>query len=282
MVLAALAVEALPGRVQLLHVNHHLRSEAALDEALVRRWAAQHELPLRVIHLRPCDLKAPEGLEAAARRARYEALRRHTPDGWAAVTGHHANDRVETLLMRLQQGAGLGGLGGPRRSHRDGAFRLLRPLLYLWRSELEVEAHRRALPFAHDATNDDQRLDRNRLRHAVVAPWLEQAPRAPLARSLALLDEERQLLGTLLDERLEGRFRETETGWELSRSLLTEGSARLAAALLRTCLRRSGAGRPSAAFVQSVVRRARLPGPFSQHGEGIRLEASRTTVTWRR
>ena len=141
MLLADLAREACGARLRLVHVNHHLRPNAVADEALVRRWAAQHALPLQVVHLDPASLRAHRaGLEGAARAARYRALLDNTPAGWTLATGHHANDRLETLLLRLQQGAGLGGLAGPRPLLKRRGHPVLRPMLHLWREEVEAEA----------------------------------------------------------------------------------------------------------------------------------------------
>jgi tRNA(Ile)-lysidine synthase len=281
MLLSELAREACGTRLRLVHVNHHLRPDAVRDEALVRRWAAQHALPLQVVHLEPATLRAHRaGLEAAARAARYRALLEHTPAGWTLATGHHANDRLETLLLRLQQGTGLGGLAGPRHRMRRGSHPLIRPMLHLWRDEVEAEAARRALPFANDPSNSDLSFDRNRLRHAVIRPWLEEASTGPLARSLALVSEERRLLHQLLAARLDEVMQPAAGGWKLPRATLTSSPAPLAAALLREALRRSPFGRPSAAFVRSVVARAARPGAFELHGEGLTIQASRDWIEW--
>lgn len=281
LLLADLAREAMPERVRILHVNHHLRPGATSDEALVRRWAAQHSLPLLVLHLDPAALRGhPDGLEAAARAARYAALLAATPQGWALATGHHANDRLETLLLRLQQGAGLSGLAGPRPAIRLGGRRVIRPMLHLWRSELEAEAGRRHLAFATDPTNLSQEHERNRLRHAVIAPWLQEATAAPLARSLSLVAGERRLLRLLLRERIESNLRQTATGWQFPRALLAESSPLLACSMLRAALRQTAPGRPSAAFLSAVVDRAARPGPFELHGEGLTLRAKRDWIEW--
>ena len=72
MLLSDLARQACGARLRLVHVNHHLRHDAVSDEALVRRWATQHGLPLQVVHLDPATLRAHRvGLEGAARAARW-------------------------------------------------------------------------------------------------------------------------------------------------------------------------------------------------------------------
>jgi hypothetical protein len=69
-------------------------------------------------------------------------------------------------------------------------------------------------------------------------------------------------------------------GGKLPRAALAANPAALSAALLREALRRCRSGRPSAAFVRSVVARASRPGPFELHGEGLTVRASRDWIEW--
>ena len=85
------------------------------------------------------------GLEAAARRARYEAFARVDAD--FIVLAQHRDDQAETLLLRLLRGAGLRGLAAmsPTRALTGTRARLLRPLLALSRAEIEAYARLRGL-----------------------------------------------------------------------------------------------------------------------------------------
>lgn len=133
------------------------------------------------------------GLEAAARQARYAALRAENAD--FIVLAHHGDDQAETVLLQLLRGAGVKGMAGM------GAVygKLLRPLLDVTRPVLQEYAQARRLNWIDDESNADTAFDRNFLRHEIF-PRLEQ--RYPsvcntLARSAEHLAEAAELLDEL-------------------------------------------------------------------------------------
>ena len=121
------------------------------------------------------------GLEAAAREARYAALRAHLQTGEILVTAQHADDQLETMLLALLRGAGVRGLAAMRPWQRFAPGWLARPLLSLTRDELAAEATRRGLTWIEDPTNDDLNLDRNYLRQRVLPLLRERWPSAARA-----------------------------------------------------------------------------------------------------
>jgi tRNA(Ile)-lysidine synthetase-like protein len=152
------------------------RPESATDAAFVTDLCRAWNIPLRVERVeiaRPAAGGAWDGLEAAARRARYAAFRRAATAAGAAcvATGHTADDQAETVVMRLLDGAGPRGLGGiaPVR----GPY--IRPLLETRRHVVEAHLLARGIGWREDATNADPRFTRNRIRHDVlpflVARW---------------------------------------------------------------------------------------------------------------
>ncbi len=84
------------------------------------------------------------------------------------VTAHHADDQLETIVMRLNRGSGVGGLAAIRA--RNGL--ILRPLLHWRRSELVALALEHDLPFVDDPSNSNDRFDRARLRRALQSQTL--------------------------------------------------------------------------------------------------------------
>src|SRR6185312_11696975 len=160
-----------------LHVDHGLHADSA-------RWAAHcrafcdalavtcEVLPVQVTHDKGI------GPEAAARDARHAALADHLHDGEWLLFGHHRDDQVETVLLKLLRGAGPEGLGGMRTRRPFGRGQLWRPLLALPRTQLReyVDAHR--LDCIDDPSNADTRLARNRLRHDILPQLLQHWPQA--------------------------------------------------------------------------------------------------------
>jgi tRNA(Ile)-lysidine synthase len=194
-------------RLHVLHVDHGLRPESGEDAEFVREVAAYYRLPCRVVkvHVERGRRRGALSPEEAARRARYEAFEQTARELRAdrLATGHTADDRAETLLLRLLTGAGPEGLRGipPVR----GIY--IRPLIEVFRRE--VEAYVRHLPFKPrlDVTNLDLRVPRNRIRHELL-PLLERrynpAVREVLSREAETLHHMVELVEERAEE-LEGR-----------------------------------------------------------------------------
>ena len=123
----------------------------------------------------------PGGVEAAARRARYDALRaaRPHPDS-AVLLGHTLDDQAETVLLGLGRGSGARSLAGM--TSWDPPW--LRPLLGLRRAETAAACRAQDLPFWDDPHNADPRFTRVRLRHEVL-PLLEEVLAGGVAEALA-------------------------------------------------------------------------------------------------
>ena len=176
----------------LAHLNHQLRgAESDADEAFVVALAASLGVSVETHRLDIAALARAEGgnLEAVARRERYRWLAdvasRH---GLSHVaTGHTASDQAETVLHRLLRGTGIDGLRGIAARRDIGlGVSLIRPLLTVTREE--VVAYLAALGQAtrHDASNDDDTLTRNRIRHELL-PLLQRDYNPRIAEALARL-----------------------------------------------------------------------------------------------
>lgn len=112
------------------HVEHGIRGRASLEDArFVETYCRERDIPFRCVHVQALEKARAEGLspEDAARRLRYDALRRYARETGAdyILTAHQKDDQAETFLLRLLRGAGTLGLAGMR-FRRDG---ILRPLL---------------------------------------------------------------------------------------------------------------------------------------------------------
>lgn len=160
-------------RLAVFHLNHRLRPEAEAEAEMVQRYAADHALPCYTERL-AYDLytcKGNKSLQVAAREVRYQ-LMAATADrlGMDKIAlGHHADDLVETVLMRFLAGAGPEGLAGiPPVRHR-----YVRPLLEVGREEIVAYALQAKLSWAEDSSNQKPVYLRNRLRHGLL-PYLEK------------------------------------------------------------------------------------------------------------
>lgn len=157
-------------RVHVVHVNHHLRGvDSDDDERLVVATCATLGVTCHTAS-RPIAPDA-SGIEASAREARYNVfidVARRVSAG-IVMTAHTADDRAETMLMHLGRGSGVDGLVGmPEMRQLDDGIMLVRPLLRTPRRVVRETAHAWELRWREDASNDDLRFTRNRVRHAVM------------------------------------------------------------------------------------------------------------------
>ncbi len=160
-----------------LHVDHHLQPAAAGFRQQCQRLARQWRLPLTVLDAR-IDLGGGVSVEEAAREARYRLLGDALRPGECLLTGQHAEDQLETVLLQGLRGAGVAGLAGMPERAVLGAGLLLRPLLGLPGESLRAYLREHALPWVEDPTNSDTRFDRNYLRQAVLPLLLQRWPAA--------------------------------------------------------------------------------------------------------
>ena len=177
-----------------IHVHHGLSPNAdAWAEFCVARCQAL-KVPCQVVHVN-VDKKAGLGIEAAARKARYEALLQSDAD--FIVLAHHQDDQAETYLLQLLRGAGVKGLSAM--SAIDSKRRLLRPLLSIPRLEIEDYARHANLKWVEDESNQDTHYDRNFIRHALTPLLTQRFPsvQAVLARSASHMAEASSLLDDL-------------------------------------------------------------------------------------
>jgi tRNA(Ile)-lysidine synthase len=180
-------------RVAAVVVDHALQ----LGSAGIAEIAAHQcrSLGLDPVVLRRVDVNGGGGPEAAARTARYEALRQVAADvgATALLLGHTLDDQAETVLLRLARGSGARSLSAM--STVDGDLR--RPLLNLRRSLVRTACVQAGLEPHEDPHNNDERYARSRLRHHALPALVSDLGDAVvlgLARSAASLRDDNEAL----------------------------------------------------------------------------------------
>lgn len=147
------------GSVRAVYVDHGWEASGLLENA-ARAIADHLGLELEVVRI---DIATGPSREGMARDARLEALADAAGDA-RVVTGHHADDAAETVLVNILRGAGVTGLAGIPAAREP----FLRPLLPYRRTELRALAEHLELPFIDDPSNQDLTLLRNRIRHELL------------------------------------------------------------------------------------------------------------------
>jgi len=168
-----------PGRLCAVHLNHQLRGkESDGDEAFVVRLCGQLGIPHETGHIDASDLagSSRDGLEAAARKARYDFFREtaHRLGARYVVTAHTADDQAETILHRILRGTGVAGLAGMSRARPlASAVTLMRPLLAIRRREILEYLQKIGQPYRQDSSNAEVQFTRNRIRHQLLPSLAE-------------------------------------------------------------------------------------------------------------
>ena len=156
-------------RLSVIHMNHQLRGEEAeLDELFVQAVCREKQLPFysAQFKVRAYAERHRLSLEEAGRHLRFmffETIRRQIGAHVIALA-HHADDQAETILMNLFRGSGLRGLSGI--SSVRG--RIIHPLLFATRAEIEIWSKEQKLTYRDDRSNNDRRYRRNAIRWDIL------------------------------------------------------------------------------------------------------------------
>ncbi len=189
-------------RLVVCHFEHGLRGRAGQGDArFVEKLASKHDLPFvsGAADVAALAVRHQQSIEATARQERLKFFERvgRRRRCLTVLLGHQANDQVETFLLNLFRGAGRRGLGAMRLRSTNGKLTLVRPLLGVWREEIDRYTEEHQLKFRDDASNDELAARRNRLRHRII-PQLEKEfgrnLRATIWRAASILAEEEDFL----------------------------------------------------------------------------------------
>ncbi len=180
--------------VTIAHLNHQLRgAESDRDERFVRELADELKLPIVVESVNVQELAERDGLslEMAARQARHDFFAEF--ENAVIALAHHADDQVETFILKLARGAGTDGLSGMSFSQSVGPLQIIRPMLGIPSSEILQWLRENDFEWREDASNSDETFLRNRVRHTIL-PLLEKELnpniRGTLLRTMDILREE--------------------------------------------------------------------------------------------
>jgi len=185
-----------------VHVHHGLHPDADHWQRHCQQVCAEWQVPLQCIQVE-VEQNRGDGLEAAAREARYAAFAKALPANGILALAQHQDDQAETVLLRALRGSGVDGLAAMRPWRAFAGGWLWRPLLNLPRARLLVYARAHGLDWMEDPSNAHTHFDRNYLRHEVMpklaARWPHAAARLAHVATLqaeaqALLDVETDAL----------------------------------------------------------------------------------------
>ncbi len=199
-------------KLSILTVDHGLRPEATEEATRVHEWASSLGLSHHVL-----DWKGPKpetGIQARAREARYGLMAGWCRDNGAGMllTGHTLDDQAETVLMRLERSLSPGSLSGIAAQGNWDGLALLRPLLKARREALRDYLTGIGQDWIEDASNEDRRFERVRVRHALAGLHGQHVTPERLAALAEASARTNLLLESLAGQWLSSWLKEEEAG----------------------------------------------------------------------
>jgi len=185
------------------HCNFQLRgAESDKDERLVHALALKYDVSIFKIAFDTLAIATERkiSIEMAARDLRYEwfeKIRSENNCDFIAVA-HHRDDQLETFFLNLARGTGLAGLTGMNPVNG----KVVRPLLFASRGEIENYRHELFLDFRMDATNQNLEFQRNKIRHSLMPIMDSLNPnfREGLIRTMDHLDKTASIYNRTITE----------------------------------------------------------------------------------
>ena len=183
--------------IRAIHINHNLVKDSESWADFCKKTCDQIQIQID-IHSVKVNIKEGFGIEAAARKARYQKLQRSIQEGEWLMPAHHQEDQLETILLRMARGTGIQGLQGIQKQFNFGKGKILRPLLDVSKSEVLGYARKNNLDWVEDASNQETYFDRNFLRMNVIPKLKERWP--AFSSSVSRLSNISNQTSTLLKE----------------------------------------------------------------------------------
>jgi len=160
-----------PIKIICAHVNHNVRKESKEEQAFLSEYCQKKNIIFEHMII---EKYGDDNFHNEARTIRYnffeEIVKKYNAN--YLMTAHHADDLMETILMRMVRGSSLGGYGGFRACVVKDSYLLVRPLIFVTKDEIKEFDDKKNIPYVIDKSNFKDKYTRNRYRR-VVLPFLK-------------------------------------------------------------------------------------------------------------
>lgn len=150
------------------HVHHNLRKESDLEAIKVEEYCKDNNLIFEMFKIE--EYPNNKFNEEIARKIRYDffdkIIKKYNSD--ILFTAHHADDVMETVLMRITRGSNLKGYAGIKSISNDRGYIIARPLVYLTKKEIVQYLDEKGIWYAKDMSNESEEYTRNRYRKNIL------------------------------------------------------------------------------------------------------------------
>ena len=153
------------------HVNHNIRKQSEIEEAFIKDYCNNHNIMLEKMKI---EKYGDDNFHNEARNIRYHFFEDVVAKYKAnyLMTAHHGDDLIETILMRIVRGSNLQGYSGFHEIVDMGTYKIVRPLIYYTKDELEEYNRINNVPYFIDDSNAKMKYTRNRYRKNIL-PFLK-------------------------------------------------------------------------------------------------------------
>ena len=155
------------------HINHNIRKESFGEANFLKKYCEEKKLTFETITFsKKSETENYNELELREKRYDFfsEIIKKYNAK--YLLTAHHGDDLIETILMRLTRGSNLKGYSGIQLITDKKEYKIVRPLLFSTKDEVELYNKENNIPFVIDKTNEQDDYTRNRYRHNVL-PFLK-------------------------------------------------------------------------------------------------------------
>lgn len=162
-------------KIVVAHVNHQKRKESDVEEAYIKEFCEKNNIICYTLKL---PKEKIGNFQEWAREKRYnffyEIMKKESLN--YLLTAHHADDNLETILMRFIKGSSLKGYAGIKKETKESGYNVYRPLLSLSKEEIAEYAKKENLKYFVDSSNQEDDYTRNRIRKYIVPLLLKENP----------------------------------------------------------------------------------------------------------
>ena len=161
------------------HINHKVRIESDEEEEFLKQYCIDYKVDFYSMHIEEYN---KDNFHEYARKKRYEFYEQIIKENKAnyLMTAHHGDDLIETILMRLTRGSTLHGYSGIEIERDMNGYKILRPLLYMTKSEIKEYNDKYNIPYRIDKSNESSKYTRNRYRMNILPFLKEESPNVHL------------------------------------------------------------------------------------------------------
>lgn len=154
------------------HINHNVRKESLEEELFLKRYCNEHNISFESMTIESYN---ENNFENEARKKRYKfyekILKKYNSN--YLFLAHHADDLMETILMKIVRGSNINGYAGIKKVSKVKDYYIIRPFLDYTKNELLEYINNNNIKYYEDTTNNDINYTRNRFRHKII-PLLKQ------------------------------------------------------------------------------------------------------------